>query len=66
MLSAMGPSLSQEAFTLRGPTARPGCGDLCLVWSGTIEALKSTLQRAGAAIEEGPVERVGGATRVAQ
>lgn len=50
----------EAAFTLRGPAARPGCGDVCFVWSGTIEALKSTLQRAGAAIEEGPVERVGG------
>ena len=49
-----------EAFTLRGPTARPGCGDLCFVWSGTLEELRAALARAGAAIEEGPVERTGG------
>jgi catechol 2,3-dioxygenase-like lactoylglutathione lyase family enzyme len=55
------PALWQNpAFTLRGPTAQPGCGDFCFVWSGTVAELKAALQRAGAAIEEGPVERVGG------
>lgn len=55
------PALWQDtAFTLRGPTAQPGCGDFCFVWSGTIAELKATLQRAGASIEEGPVERIGG------
>ena len=54
------PALWQNsAFTLRGPTARPGCGDFCFVWAGTIAELKATLQRAGASIEEGPVERIG-------
>lgn len=48
------------AFTLRGPTARPGCGDFCFVWNGTPETLESALAAAGAAIEVGPVERVGG------
>ena len=48
------------ALTLRGPTAQPGCGDFCFVWSGTLAELKSGLQRAGASIEEGPVERIGG------
>lgn len=47
------------AFTLRGAPARPGCGDFCFVWSGTLEELRETLARAGAGIEEGPVERVG-------
>lgn len=47
------------AFTLRGPTAQPGCGDFCFVWSGTLEAVRAALAAAGAAIEEGPVERVG-------
>lgn len=47
------------AFTLRGAPARPGCGDFCFVWSGTPEALRETLARAGAGIEEGPVERAG-------
>ncbi len=55
------PELWQNsAFTLRGPTAQPGCGDFCFVWAGTPEELKATLRDAGAAIEEGPIERVGG------
>lgn len=48
------------SFTLRGRTARPGCGDFCFVWSGTLEELRERLQAAGALIEEGPVERAGG------
>lgn len=55
------PALWQNpAFTLRGPAAQPGCGDFCFVWSGTLEELKAMLRQARAAIEEGPVERVGG------
>jgi catechol 2,3-dioxygenase-like lactoylglutathione lyase family enzyme len=48
------------AFTLRGPTAKPGCGDFCFVWAGTLDALRETLRAADAAVEEGPVERTGG------
>jgi catechol 2,3-dioxygenase-like lactoylglutathione lyase family enzyme len=48
------------AFTLRGHTARPGCGDFCFVWSGTVNDLMDKLDVAGARIEEGPVARVGG------
>lgn len=48
------------AFTLRGAGARPGCGDFCFVWSGSLDTLRATLNAAGAAIEEGPVERIGG------
>ena len=55
------PELWQkESFTLRGPNARPGCGDFCFVWSGGLELLQQTLQQAGASVEEGPVERLGG------
>jgi catechol 2,3-dioxygenase-like lactoylglutathione lyase family enzyme len=50
----------RETFTLRGPTAQPGCGDLCFVWEGGSTALKETLDRAGATIIEGPVPRPGG------
>jgi len=54
------PTLWQNpAFTLRGPTAQPGCGDFCFVWSGTLTELKAKLQQAAAVIEEGPVERIG-------
>jgi len=55
------PALWQSsAFALRGPTALPGCGDFCFVWSGNAQALLALLHVAGAKIEEGPVERVGG------
>lgn len=48
------------AFTLRAPAARPGCGDFCFVWSGSLENLHDALRNAGAVVEEGPVERIGG------
>jgi catechol 2,3-dioxygenase-like lactoylglutathione lyase family enzyme len=55
------PALWQRGdFTLRGPTAQPGCGDFCFVWSGTPDSLKQALDAAGAAVEVGPVPRVGG------
>ena len=55
------PELWQNgAFTLRGQTAQPGCGDFCFVWSGGLTDLKEKLHQAGAVIEEGPVERIGG------
>lgn len=47
-------------FTLRGPTAVPGCGDFCFVWEGSVDSLKDTLDKAGATIIEGPVQRQGG------
>jgi catechol 2,3-dioxygenase-like lactoylglutathione lyase family enzyme len=49
-------------FTLRGPTAVPGCGDFCFVWEGSAESLRAVLDQAGATVIEGPVERVGGRT----
>jgi catechol 2,3-dioxygenase-like lactoylglutathione lyase family enzyme len=55
------PALWQrQDFTLRGPAARPGCGDFCFVWDGDVAGLEATLQAAGAAIEVGPVPRTGG------
>ena len=55
------PALWQNPkFTLRGPTAVPGCGDFCFVWSGSVADLQAALQRADAPVEVGPVERVGG------
>ena len=47
-------------FTLRGPTAVPGCGDFCFVWEGSAELLKAMHDQAGAKIIEGPIEREGG------
>ena len=49
-----------EAFTLRAPAAEPRCGDFCVVWDGTAAALESLLERVGALVIEGPVERRGG------
>ena len=49
-----------EKFTLRGPSAKPGCGDFCFVWDGSVQSLKALLNQAGAKIIEGPVERIGG------
>jgi catechol 2,3-dioxygenase-like lactoylglutathione lyase family enzyme len=47
-------------FTLRGPAARPGCGDFCFVWDGDLASLQATLTDAGAPVEVGPVPREGG------
>lgn len=47
-------------FTLRAPAARPPCGDFCFVWAGSEQTLSEALQRAGAAVIEGPVARRGG------
>ena len=49
-----------ESFTLRAPAAEPPCGDFCVVWDGTVDMLRDLLDRVGADIIEGPVERVGG------
>jgi catechol 2,3-dioxygenase-like lactoylglutathione lyase family enzyme len=49
-----------KAFRLRAPAAKPPCGDLCFVWDGAPESLKAMLDRAGAKVVEGPVERQGG------
>jgi catechol 2,3-dioxygenase-like lactoylglutathione lyase family enzyme len=50
----------RDGFTLRAPAATPPCGDLCFVWDGSPASLHALLDRAGAQIEEGPVERQGG------
>ncbi len=61
MINFHRPARWQDAtFTLRAPAARPPCGDLCFVWEGTAASLKTMLGRAGAKVEEGPVERAGG------
>ena len=45
---------------LRGPTAVPGCGDLCFVWEGGLASVLAMLDQAGIAIISGPVDRIGG------
>jgi catechol 2,3-dioxygenase-like lactoylglutathione lyase family enzyme len=58
MINFHRPALWQSGnFTLRAPAAKPPCGDLCLVWEGTAEALSAMLAKAGAKVEVGPVNR---------
>ncbi len=47
-------------FDLRGPSASPGCGDVCMLWDGSEAELDALLSAASVEIIEGPVERVGG------
>ena len=60
MINLHRPELWQRGFSLRAPEATPPCGDLCFVWEGSAESLRSLLDGAGAEIEEGPVQREGG------
>ena len=54
------PSIWQNlGFTLRGPSAVPGCGDFCFVWQGSIDEAKAMLDAAGAEVIVGPVKRDG-------
>jgi catechol 2,3-dioxygenase-like lactoylglutathione lyase family enzyme len=50
----------RDGFTLRALAAKPPCGDVCFVWEGSGESLEVLLDKAGADIIEGPVERQGG------
>ena len=62
-----GPQAWRDAsFTLRGPTAVPGCGDFCFVWNASEQALMRMLTDAGAVVVEGPVARQGGRNDGAQ
>ena len=61
MINFHRPSLWQNAsFTLRAPAAKPPCGDLCFVWDGSPESLKTMLDRSGSKVELGSVPRPGG------
>lgn len=56
-----GPEVWQSAsFTLRGPAAKPGCGDFCFVWEGSLQSIIEHLRERSIPIIEGPVERSGG------
>ena len=54
-----------EGFTaaLRGPTAVPGCTDICFVYEGTVEACQRMLAEAGVEVILGPAPRAGGRGR---
>ena len=56
------PALWQrESFELRGPTATPGCGDLCFVWQGSEIALIRALASVDTRPTVGPVRMRGAA-----
>ena len=44
---------------LRGPTAVPGCTDICFVWNGTVEDCQKLLENAGVEVISGPGPRRG-------
>ncbi len=54
-----------EGYTasLRGPTAIPGCTDICFVWDGTAEECQKMLEDAGVEIIRGPGPRKGARAR---
>ncbi len=54
-----------EGYTasLRGPTAVPGCTDICFVYDGTVEECQKMLADAGVEVISGPVARTGGRGR---
>ena len=45
---------------LRGPSAVPGCADICFVWDGTVEECQEWLSAAGVEVILGPAPRKGG------
>jgi|HubBroStandDraft_6_1064221.scaffolds.fasta_scaffold44185_3 catechol 2,3-dioxygenase-like lactoylglutathione lyase family enzyme len=65
MINFHRPDVWQGDVSLRAASASPPCGDLCLVWEGSQEALEELLVRAEVEIIEGPVERQGGRRLVA-
>jgi len=50
---------TRDDFTLRAPAAAPPCGDLCVRWEGSADALRDMLDAARARVEDGPVVRRG-------
>ena len=53
------PARGHPAY-LRGDAAEAGCGDICVVWKGGVDALLAMLAREGVKPVEGPVPRMGG------
>ena len=47
----------------RGPTAVPGCTDICFVWDGTVDECQKMLAGAGVDIIRGPGPRKGARQR---
>ena len=47
----------------RGPTAVPGCTDICFVWNGSVEDCQKMLADAGVEVVRGPGPRKGARQR---
>jgi catechol 2,3-dioxygenase-like lactoylglutathione lyase family enzyme len=63
-LNFHGPALWQDAgFEVKGPSALPGCGDICLLFEGTIDEAEALIREAGGEIAYGPIDQPGGADR---
>lgn len=54
-----------EGYTasLRGPTAVPGCADICFVWDGTVAECQAWLAECGVEVIRGPGPRKGARAR---
>jgi catechol 2,3-dioxygenase-like lactoylglutathione lyase family enzyme len=63
-LNFHGPALWQNPdFEAKGPAAKPGCGDICFVFDGTIGEAEALIRDADAEIVYGPHDQPGGADR---
>ncbi len=55
------PKLWQNPrFEAKGPTAQPGCGDLCFFFEGPLSVAEQRIRDAGAEIAYGPFDQKGG------
>lgn len=54
---------NDPGFEAKGPTAKPGCGDLCFVFEGTIDEAVALIEAAGGEVAYGPLDQPGGAER---
>jgi len=63
-LNFHGPDLWQNpGFEAKGPSALPGCGDICFVFDGTIDEAVALIKSAGGEIAYGPFDQLGGGDR---
>ena len=58
-------NIHPEGYTAsyRGPTAVPGCTDICFVWPGSVEACQKMLSDVGIEVIRGPGARKGARQR---
>jgi catechol 2,3-dioxygenase-like lactoylglutathione lyase family enzyme len=63
-LNFHGPALWQDpSFDAKGPSALPGCGDLCFLFEGTIDEAVALIGEAGGEVAYGPIDQPGGGER---